>query len=46
MIKSAINRILELAKPWEADNKLWKVEAVERIADWLSKKLPSIPIVA
>ncbi|MDD5006341.1 MAG: hypothetical protein PHS33_07605 [Candidatus Omnitrophica bacterium] len=31
---------------WEADNKLWKVEAIKSIAEWLQGKLPSIPIIA
>jgi hypothetical protein len=31
---------------WEADNKVWKVEAIKRIADWLQDKLPNIAIIA
>ena len=31
---------------WEADNKLWKVEAIKNIADWLQDKLPNVPIIA
>lgn len=31
---------------WEADNKLWKVEAVKSIAAWLHKELPDVPIIA
>lgn len=31
---------------WEADNKQWKIEAVQGIAKWLQDKLPEIPIIA
>lgn len=31
---------------WEADNKLWKVIAVKRIADWLEDKVGTVPIIA
>jgi len=31
---------------WEADNKLWKVEAIKSIATWLREKLPGVKIIA
>jgi len=32
---------------WEADNKIWKVEAIKSIAAWLQDKVPaSVPIIA
>jgi hypothetical protein len=31
---------------WEADNKQWKVEAINNIAGWLQGKLPGITIIA
>lgn len=31
---------------WEADNKLWKVEAIKSIANWLQKEVKDIPIIA
>ena len=30
---------------WEADNKLWKVEAIKNIAEWLKSKV-DVPIIA
>lgn len=31
---------------WEADNKLWKVEAIQRIAAWLEERVKDVPIIA
>ena len=31
---------------WEADNKQWKVEAINNIAKWLQAKLPDVSIIA
>ncbi len=31
---------------WEADNKLWKVEAIQKIATWLQDKVKDVPIIA
>ena len=31
---------------WEADNKQWKIEAIQGIAKWLQDKLPDVTIIA
>jgi len=31
---------------FEADGRMWKLEAIKKIKDWLREKLPEIPIIA